>query len=72
MLQKLEKMRGAFSKSIECFGDCKFNFAVQFDDMAERVNTILTESRESLAKRMQDDNDLIGTYCECFDVHFKV
>ena len=70
MLQKLEKMRGAFNKSIDCFNHSKFNFTLQFDRMMEGVNKTCKESKEALTKCMQDDKDSMDTYCECFDVHF--
>lgn len=67
MTQKIKKMRAAFSASIECFNDCKFNFSTQYDDMMESLNKTLAESKESLAKRMRNDNENIDKLCECLD-----
>ena len=65
-------MRRDFSASIECFNDCKFNFSAEYDRMMESLKDKLTETKETLAKRMQDDNDTIDKLCECLDVYLII
>jgi hypothetical protein len=65
VLQKLKKMRLAFSASIECFGNCKFNFVTEYDRLEQSVLHTMAEAKKNLVKLLEEDRDIIDGHCEC-------